>query len=135
MKTKFKKILGVMGAVAVGTLVAVDPALAAAPTDSQGLGVIAANMKSTASSATDILSIVSYVIGVAFGIKGALKFKESNETKGQVPISQPITLLAVAALLLALPSLLEIARDAVMGTGTSNTSLSTGSSNALRTVK
>jgi hypothetical protein len=65
----------------------------------------------------DILSIVAYLGGIGFGIKAALKLKEHNESKGQVPISQPITMAIVAALLLALPTLLTTTKSTLFGPG------------------
>ncbi len=126
---KFNKVLGMVG-MATLALVVADPAFAAgtgtsAGTDA-GLGVITGTLKSTATNVTDILSLVSYVAGVAFGIKAILKFKEHNETKGQVPISQPIVLFVVTALLLSLPSILKLTQEATVGTGTSNVSIQEG---------
>lgn len=131
MKRKLLQTLGVT-ALSVGLLALFPESAQAAAkygtaaTSGTGVDALAGNLKSTAKSVTDILSILSYVIGVGFGIKGALKFKEHNETKGQTPISQPLVLLAVAAFLLSLPTLLIMARDAVLGTGSSSVSIDNG---------
>ena len=129
MKRKLLKNLG-FTALSVG-LLAMFPEMAnAADYGNQvaGTGVdnLAGNLRGTAKSVTDILSILSYVVGVGFGIKGALKFKEHNETKGQTPISQPLVLLAVAGFLLSLPTLLIMARDSVLGSGASGVSIENG---------
>jgi hypothetical protein len=133
MKRKLLQTLG-FAALSVG-LLAVFPEAANAGYGNQvaGTGVdnLAGNLRGTAKSVTDILSILSYVVGVGFGIKGALKFKEHNETKGQTPISQPLVLLAVAGFLLSLPTLLVMARDSVLGSGASGVSLDGG---GLRTL-
>jgi hypothetical protein len=128
-----KKLLKTLGfaTLAVGLLAVFPEAANASATYGQsvaGTGVdnLATNLKGTAKSVTDILSIISYVVGVGFGIKGALKFKEHNETKGQTPISQPLVLLAVAAFLLSLPTLLIMARDAVLGSGSTGVSIDNG---------
>lgn len=129
MKKKLLKVLGYAGVTAGLMFLAMEPAFAAygsAPGDSAGLGALTRNFKDSANSITDLLSLASYVIGVAFGIKAALKFKEHNETKGQTPISQPMVLLVVAAFLLALPTLLLVAKDAVLGTGASSVSIQDG---------
>ena len=134
MKNKILKTLGFAGTFAALALLA-DPALAAsyggAAGSGAGLGNLTTNLRSTASSVTDIFSLVAYVVGVGFGIKAALKFKEHNESKGQIPVSQPITLAVVAALLLALPTLMIMIRDSVMGTGTSNVSIEGGGLNSI----
>lgn len=136
MKNKLLKSLGYVGAAAGLFVLAAEPALAAATYgsaagDGAGVGALTTNLKSSANSITDILSLASYVIGVGFGIKAALKFKESNENKGQTPLSQPIVLLVVAAFLLSLPTLLLMAKDSVLGTGASSVSISNGGLRAL----
>ena len=55
-----------------------------------------------------------------------LKLKEHNESKGQVPLSQPITLGIVAGLLLALPSFLQTAKTGIFGSGSKGTTLDGG---------
>ena len=80
----------------------------------------------------DILSAVSYLAGIGFGIKAALKLKEHNDSKGQVPISAPITMAVVAALLIALPSLLTTARGTIFGVGAQSSSLETGQMRSIR---
>lgn len=52
------------------------------------------------------------------------KFKEHNETKGQVPLSQPIALAIVAGLLIALPTFLSVAKGGVFGSGSQANTLS-----------
>jgi intracellular multiplication protein IcmD len=74
----------------------------------------------------DLISAASYLIGIGFGLKAALKLKEHNESKGQIPLSQPVTLAVVAALLLALPTLLSVSRNSVFGTGSQGTGLDGG---------
>ncbi len=59
----------------------------------------------------DFLSAFSYVAGVALGIKALLKFKEHNESKGQVKMSIPIILIVASALFLGLPTVLRIGID------------------------
>lgn len=54
-----------------------------------------------------IMAIV-YLGGISLGIKGVLKLKEVNEKKGQVSIVVPICIIAAAALLLALPTMVNL---------------------------
>lgn len=65
---------------------------------------------------TDFLSGISYIGGVGFGIKSASKLKEHHETHGKIPLSQPITLGIVAALLLALPTMMANTTECNLGT-------------------
>lgn len=117
MKVSMKKI-GLMALGAVGiALVAVEPAMA------QGLNNITGTVKSQMPGVAEVLSAVAYVVGIGFGIKAALKLKEHNESKGQIPLSQPITLGIVAAILLALPSFLSTAKEGVFGTGNTGTTI------------
>ena len=74
----------------------------------------------------DLLSAVSYIGGVGFGIKAALKLKEHNESKGQTPLSQPITMGIVAALLIALPTFLKTATDTLFGGSSQKTTADGG---------
>ena len=110
MKNMIKNIayLGILSAL---MLVAIDPAFA------QGLNRITTPVKAQLPVIADVLAIIAYIAGVGFGIKAALKLKESNESKGQVPLSQPITLAIVAGVLLALPTMLSVATESVFGAG------------------
>jgi len=55
----------------------------------------------------NLMAAIAYVSGIVLGIKGVLKLKEHNESKGQVKLIIPIVLLLSAFLLLALPSALK----------------------------
>ena len=125
MKNIIKNIvyLGVLSAL---VLVAIDPAMAAG----EGLTKITDTVKDQLPEVVDVLAIVAYIAGVGFGIKAALKLKESNETKGQVPLSQPITLVIVAGVLLALPTMLKVATESVFGSNKKTEMTGTG----LRTI-
>lgn len=70
-----------------------------------------------------LISGASYIIGVGLGVKAGLKFKENNETKGQVPLSTPIILSIVAVILLALPTFLVRSVETIFGTASNNTTL------------
>ena len=50
--------------------------------------------------------------------------KESNENKGQTPISTPLILATVAAILLALPTFLKTGKEVFFGAGSTSTDLS-----------
>jgi hypothetical protein len=105
------KNIAYLGMLSALMLVAIDPAMA------QGLDRITNPVKAQLPAVADVLSIIAYIAGVGFGIKAALKLKESNESKGQVPLSQPITLAIVAGVLLALPTMLSVASESVFGAG------------------
>ena len=115
-KTVFKT-LGLVAVSALSLFVATDVAMA------QDLNAVTTQLTGQMPGVTNVLSAISYIAGVGFGIKGALKLKEHNESKGQVPISGPITLFIVAAILLALPTMLTTAKGTLFGTGSSATTL------------
>jgi len=120
-----KKLFSTVG---VGSLLLVASTGAMA----QGINTVTNNVMGQMPGITDVLSAVAYIAGIGFGIKAALKLREHNETKGQVPISTPITLGVVAALLLALPTFLSTGKEAVFGTGSTGTNVQGGT---LRTVR
>lgn len=64
-----------------------------------------------------LLTIVSYIAGVAFAIAGIVKFKAHKDNPTQVPLSQPIVYLLVGAGLLFLPSIMSSAGSTVFGSG------------------
>ena len=106
-------------AVATGVLAvigAVDTATAATITE------LSQNVVSNAFvGANQLVTAGSYVLGVAFGVKAALKLKEHNESDGRTKLSAPITLGVVSALLLGLPSFLKSGIDTTFGSGAGTT--------------
>lgn len=116
LSTRNKNIIKAVGLASVGSLLMVEPSLAADITS------VSNTVKTQVQSVSDVIGAVSYVAGIGFAVKAALKFKEHNESKGQVPLSQPVTLAVVAAILLMLPTFMGVAANSVFGTGgTQNT--------------
>jgi intracellular multiplication protein IcmD len=74
-----------------------------------------------------LLSVASYVAGVGFALAGILQFKAHKESPQQVPLSKPVVMLVVAACLLFLPTILNIAGSSLFGTGTSAATAGGGS--------
>lgn len=99
----------------------------------QGLNVVTGSLNGQLPGVVDTMSAISYIAGVGFGIKCALKLKAHNESKGQIPISEPITLFVVAAILIALPSMLSIATETIFGAGNTHTGLA--GSGSLRQIR
>lgn len=71
----------------------------------------------------DLLSAMAYLAGMGMGINAALKLKEHGENPDRVSISQPLTLMMVSAMLLALPSFFAVSTSGTFGTGTANTAM------------
>lgn len=68
-----------------------------------------------ANSIATLLNVASYVAGVGFALAGVLQFKAHKESPQQVPLSKPIVLIIVAACLLFLPSIMNIAGQSLFG--------------------
>jgi hypothetical protein len=55
----------------------------------------------------ELMGALAYIFGIALAIKGILKLKEVNESKGQVKLNVPIIILVAAVFFLMLPTLLK----------------------------
>lgn len=110
---KFVRVLAVMGMVAAS----------ASPVYAQGLKTVTTTLSDQMAGVVNVISAISYILGVALGVKAALKMKEASENKGQVPISIPIILAAVSFILLALPTFLKTGKEVFFGTGSTGTEL------------
>ncbi len=112
-----KKIVKTLSIAAVATLVMffLTGNAFADDTGDTGLARISTNVAAGLGSVVEVISIFAYLGGLAFGVKAALKLKEHNESKGQVPLSQPVITAVVAAFLIALPSLLNVAAETMFG--------------------
>jgi hypothetical protein len=53
----------------------------------------------------DTLSALFYLSGILFGINASFKMKKHHRYPEKIPLSQPITLMLVSGLLLALPGM------------------------------
>ncbi len=82
----------------------------------QTIGDVAGNVTKTMGNVGKLIVAASYVAGVGFALMGMLKFKAHKEQPQQVPLSQPIVLLAIAAGLIFLPSLLTTGGTTIFGT-------------------
>lgn len=75
-----------------------------------------------------LITAGAYVGGVAFALMGMLKFKAHKDNPTQVPLSQPIVLLAIAAGLVFLPFIIQSGGATIWGTtSTDNTAKGTTS--------
>jgi len=118
------KILGVSALLALFT--------SEAMAQSTGIAGMTSNWWTQVKSVTDVISTISYVSGIGFMFKAILKFKEHNESKGQVPLSNAIVLFVVAGCLLGLPYMVSVAKSSAVGSGASSTGIGTS---ALQSVQ
>lgn len=108
MKRKLGLILGVTAGVAV-TFV---PELAVAQTS---IGDVAMNASKSINGVQVMIQGACYMAGVALAGGSMFKFKAHKDNPQQTPLSTPIVMLAVAAGLLYLPSLMSSAGQSLWG--------------------
>ncbi len=76
---------------------------------------IATTVTTQAHAIAKLLSVTAYVAGVGFSLAGVLQFKGHKENPQQVPLSKPVVMIVVAACLLYLPTVLDVAGTSVFG--------------------
>jgi intracellular multiplication protein IcmD len=69
-----------------------------------GIGVVAANALANFKPVAQLITAGAYIAGFGFGVGAVVKFKAHKDNPTQVPLSQPIALLFVAAALMFIPS-------------------------------
>lgn len=118
-----------------GTLLALflisNLAMAGAEASPDGsVGAVADTISGSMTGIAKLITATSYVAGVGFALMGMLKLKAHKDNPTQVPLSQPIVLLAIAAGLVFLPSLIKTAGKTVWKDGgTSGGAAGSGSEN------
>ncbi|MBC3910753.1 hypothetical protein [Undibacterium umbellatum] len=116
LNKSIKGKLGVVLGVAAGTAVALMPELAfAADPATQSIGDIAMNASKSINGVQVMIQGACYMAGVALAGGSMFKFKAHKDNPQQTPLSTPIVMLAVAAGLLYLPSLMSSAGDSLWG--------------------
>jgi intracellular multiplication protein IcmD len=88
-------------------------ALAAA----QNLGQIAATVTTSFGQLAQLITAGAYIAGMGFALGSILKFKQHKDNPQQIPIGTPIALLFIAAALIFLPTIFNIAGQTVFGSG------------------
>ncbi len=101
----------------------VPPAAPTAATTSSesptSIGDIAESITSSFTNLTKLITAGSYLAGLGFSIGAVMKFKQHKDNPTQVPIGTPVALVFVAAALLFLPSILDVAGQTMFGQSTS----------------
>ncbi len=115
MKNKLNVVLGhkqhVMGLFAVGLFMVAGAASAGSLT----LGGMASSITSSFESLTKLITAASYLAGLGFAIGAIMKFKQHKDNPTQIPIGTPIALVFIAAALLFMPSILDVAGATMFG--------------------
>jgi intracellular multiplication protein IcmD len=72
-----------------------------------------------------LITAVGYIAGVLFAFGAIMQFKAHKENPSQVPLGKPVTQLAVAIGLFALPSIVGVTAETIFG-GNQNTGGTSG---------
>lgn len=99
-KSPIKYVLGAV-------IIALYSAHAMAATDAT-VESIARSLIPQLKSVGGLMMIFSYVAGFGMGVMGILKLKEQSESKGQIKLMAPVILLVCAALLVVLPTVIDM---------------------------
>lgn len=73
------------------------------------LGAVATNVSGSFTNLTKLITAGAYLAGLAFSVGAIMKFKQHKDNPTQVPIGTPIALVFIAAALLFLPSIIDVA--------------------------
>jgi len=89
-------------------------------------GDMAAEITSSFTNLTKLITAGSYLAGLAFSIGAIMKFKQHKDNPTQIPIGTPIALVFISAALLFLPTILGITGTTMFGSSGGETSGPTG---------
>lgn len=114
MKSKWLlKVLAVVTAVA--GLFLVESSMAGNVSEGIALSSITANVNSTVSQLSRILTDIALIAGIGFILASLFKFHQHKLNPTQIPISQGVTLLLIGAALTLFVVMLPTAKRAVFG--------------------
>ncbi|MES2212197.1 MAG: type IV secretion protein IcmD [Pseudomonadota bacterium] len=85
---------------------------------SQDLQTLSNNITSNLNAIAQLITAGSYVAGVGFALAGMVKFKAHRDAPTQTPLSAPLVMLAVAAGLVFLPSVIGSTGQTIFKGGT-----------------
>jgi intracellular multiplication protein IcmD len=85
------------------------------------LGTVAQSIRGSMGDLASLITAASYVAGIGFAMMGMLKLKAHKDNPTQVPLSQPLVLLIIAAGLVFLPSIISTAGETIWGTEKTST--------------
>lgn len=79
------------------------------------IGSVASNVTDTFAEMAELITAGSYIAGLGFAIGAILKFKAHKDNPTQIPVGTPVALMFVAAALIFLPSMFEVAGGTLFG--------------------
>ena len=83
--------------------------------DTIDLGTVAGNVTGTFKEIAQLITAASYIAGLGFAVGAILKFKAHKDNPQQITVGVPIALMFVAAALIFLPSMFEVAGNTLFG--------------------
>lgn len=110
-------------AMVIFTALAVMPGSALAQTAVE-VDDIAENLALSTDSLPGLMTALTYLLGVIFGIAGVLKLKEHTENPSQTPFHVPVTRFLAGGALLALPAIIGAMSELIQDTTASVTAAS-----------
>ena len=87
------------------------------PTKGQSIGTISTNITGSLRNASVLVTALAYLGALTFGFMGALKWKAYGEQPDRTPLKVPVTYMAIAAILAALPEFLGTGISTIWGDG------------------
>ena len=88
------------------------------PTKGKSIGDISGNITKSLRGAATLITALAYLGALTFGFMGALKWKAYGEQPDRTPLKVPVTYMAIAAILAALPEFLGTGISTIWGDGT-----------------
>lgn len=79
------------------------------------LGKTAENIIGSLTGVTSLIVSISVVAGLGFGVASIFKFKQHKDNPTQVPLGQPLSLLAIAVMLIWIQYLLQASGQTITG--------------------
>ncbi len=114
---KYRNLFKCAGILMVSGLAFYVPDAFAQGGQASDLAGVANKMTSTFGALAQLITAISYIAGMGFGLAAVLKFKAHKDNPTQIPVGTPIALLFVAAALLFLPTLFGVAGTTIFGAG------------------
>lgn len=117
MKNLFYKMMSlkklVVSTVCMVAIFSVTPLFAITTT----LGDMASNISGSFTSLASLITGGCYLAGLAFAVTAIMKFKQHKDNPTNITIGTPVSLVFIAAALLFMPSILDVAGNTMFGAG------------------
>ena len=89
----------------------------AIPNNGKSISAVSQNITNSLRSAGVLVTALAYLGALVFGFMGALKWKAYGEQPDRTPLKVPVTYMAIAAILAALPDFLGTGVATIWGSG------------------